>query len=163
MTCSTLMSNFYVHLLEQVQGELNAAHDALVYTAQNWHRNWHRSSLFLAMPASNLPNIVWADTHLEAVYFIRLFSTFEGILKEHLAQHHPGIAVPEEARAVWLIDRTAQRQAPAISDVLRDRVHEIRRYRNHLTHRNYRAIFPIPFTTALSRLNKFADHLPEPR
>jgi hypothetical protein len=153
------MSDVYIHFLEQVQKELNAAQDTLSYTEQNWYKN----SIFLDIPDSGFSDIIRAGIHLEAVYFIRLFSTFESILKEHLAQHHPGTTVPEEARAVWLIDRTAQRQAPAISAVLKDRVHDIRRYRNHLTHLNSRALFPIPFTTALARLNKFVDYLPEPR
>lgn len=153
------MSDVYVHLLERVHRELNAAQDALSYTEQNWYRN----SIFLDMPTSSLPDIIRASNRLEAVYFIRLFSTFESILKEHLIQHHPGITVPEEARAIWLIDRTAQRQTPAITPALRSRVHDVRRYRNHLTHLNDRMLFPIPFTIALARLSKFVDYLSEPR
>ncbi len=88
---------------------------------------------------------------------------FEGILKEHLAQHHPNIHVPEEARAVWLIDRVAQRQSPPISLPLRSRVHEVRRYRNFLAHPSGRIPVETPFSTAIFRLSKFVDYLPEPR
>jgi len=126
-------------------------------------QNWWRQNIFLDMPASGLPDLMRAARQQEAVYFIRLFSTFEAVLKEHLAQHHPGITVPEEARAVWLIDRVAQRQAPPITAALRSRVHDVRRHRNHLTHLDDRPLFPIPFTLALARLNKFVDYLPEPR
>ena len=153
------MSDVYVYFLEQVHKELDAAHDALIYVEQNWDRQ----SIFLDIPGSSLPDLGRAAEHQEAVYFIRLFSTFEAILREHLAQHHPGIMVPEEARAVWLIDRVAQRQTPAITAVLRNRVHDVRRYRNYLTHLVGTPPFPLSFTIALARLNKFVDYLPEPR
>jgi len=153
------MSDVYVGLLERVHQEFDAAHDALVYVEQNWYRK----NVFLDIPGSSLPDMGRAAKHQEAVYFIQLFSTFEAILKEHLAQHHPQITVPEEARAVWLIDRVAQRQTLPITAALRSRMHDVCRYRNYLTHLNDRPPSPIPFTTALARLNKFVDHLPEPR
>lgn len=153
------MSNVYVRLLERVEQELTAAHDALAYVEQNWYRQ----SIFLDVPESSLPDVIRAADNQEAVYLIRLFSTFEGMLREHLAQHHPGIAVPEDARAVWLIDRVAQRQTPPIGLALKNRVHDVRRYRNHLTHPGGRLTIPIPFMTVLARLSKFVDYLPEPR
>ncbi len=100
---------------------------------------------------------------MDAIFLIRLFSLFEGILKEHLTQHHPGISVPEEARAIWLIDRVAQRQTPPIGQALRSRVHEVRRYRNYLAQPSGRVPVETPFSMAIFRLSKFVDHLPEPR
>ena len=139
--------------------EFDAAKNALDYVKQNWQSQ----SIFLRAEKYGLPDLFRAVENLGAVYLLRLFSTFEGLLKEHLAEHHPGIALPEDARAVWLIDRVSQRQTPAISAALRGRVQDVRRYRNYLTHPNNVPFPAISLTAALARLNKFVDYLPEPR
>ncbi len=153
------MSEIYVRRLARVVREFDAACEALDYVQQNWQRQ----SVFLYVSRSGLPDLARAADNLESVYLLRLFSTFEGLLKEHLAEHHPGITVPEDARAVWLVDRAAQRQTPPISAALRNRVHDVRRYRNHLTHPSGVPFPAIAIATALARLSRFADRLPEPR
>lgn len=142
------MSDVYVRRLARVQEELDALRDAVQFASRN---------------AGSPGGLRRADENLEAIFVIRLFAVFEGVLKEHLAQHHPNIVVPEDARAVWLIDRVAQRQTPPITFPLRNRVHEVRRWRNFLIHPGGGPALEIFWTDALARLSRFADHLPEPR
>ena len=153
------MSDIYARRLSRIQREYHATREAVGHVV----RNWQAQDIFPASEETGLEDLRRAAVNLDAIFLLRLFSLFEGILKEHLSQHHPGIAVPEEARAIWLIDRVAQRQIPPITAPLRNRVHEVRRYRNYLTHPS--GIVPVetPFATAIFRLSKFVDHLPEPR
>ena len=152
------MSDFYVRKLGQVQGE----HDALMGSLRHVQKEWQRQNLSASLPGVTPSDVQRLLENTEEVVFIRLFSLFEGILKEHLAQHHPGISVSEEARAVWLIDRAAQRQSPAVSALLRNKVHEVRRYRNFLVHRGGISLPVVSFSVALARLSKFVDYFPEP-
>ncbi len=153
------MSEIYARRLSRVQREYDASRDAVGYVI----RNWDKQTISQVIPGTGLEDLRRAAGNLDAIFLIRMFSLFEGILKEHLAQHHPGITVPEEARAVWLIDRAAQRQTPPIGQPLRNRVHEVRRYRNYLTHPSGRVPVETLFSTAIFRSSKFVDHLPEPR
>jgi len=153
------MSEVYVRRLFRIQREYGATRDAAAYVLHNWHKQ----DIFRDIQGISEEDLRRAAGNLDAIFLIRLFSTFEGILKEHLAQHHPNIAVPEEARAVWLIDRVAQRQSPPIPASLKSRVHEVRRYRNYLTHASVGRPLETPFAMALFRLSKFVDRLPEPR
>ncbi len=142
-----------------MQREYDATRDAATYVIQNWHTQ----DIFQDIQGTSLEDLRRAAGSLDAIFIIRLFSTFEGILKEHLTQHHPHIAVPEEARAVWLIDRVAQRQSPPIPPPLKSRVHEVRRYRNYLTHPSGGRPLEVTFAMALFRLSQFVERLPEPR
>jgi len=153
------VSEVYVRRLSRVQREYDATRDAVGYVM----RNWQKQSISLDTQGTGLEDLRRAAGNLDAIFVIRLFSMFEGILKEHLTQHHPGITVPEEARAVWLIDRVAQRQSPPIAPPLKSRVHDVRRYRNYLAHPSGRVPVETPFAMAIFRLSKFVDHLPEPR
>lgn len=167
MTCSTPtieglwsgMSDSYVRQMQRVQSE----YDTLVSSLRYVQIQWHRQDLLTALSGVTPSDIQRLLDNAEDIVFIRLFSLFEGILKEHLAEHHPGISVPEDARAVWLIDRVAQRQTPPIRAELRGRVHIVRRYRNFLIHRGGIALPVVSFSFALAQLSKFVSHLPEPR
>lgn len=152
------MSDIYVHSLVGVQSEYLAAQDAIDYVIANWQRD-----SIVRTIQGGLDDFQRASDDMEAVFLIRLFSIFEGILKDYLAQYHPSIHVPEEARSVWLIDRVAQRQPRPITFPLRHRVHEVRRYRNFLVHPRGPALPVLFFPDALAPLSKFVDHLPEPR
>ena len=153
------MSNNYVRLLQRVRGERKAV-DASLRHVQD---QWQRQNLSLAITPATLEDFQHPSDDLEAIFLIRLFSAFEGILEEHLAQHHPSIHVPEEARFVWLIDRVAQRQPRPITFPLRQRVREMRRYRNFLVHPHGQALPVLFFPDALAPLSKLVERLPEPR
>ena len=153
------MSDQYVRLLQRVRDEHNAVDASLQYVQEQWRRQ----NLSLPITQATAGDLQRAINDLQPTYFIRLFSTFEGMLREHMAQHHPDILVEEDARAVWLIDRVAQLQAPPISAPLRSRVHEVRRCRNFFVHPGAASPSLLEFKDALARLSKFVNFLPEPR
>ncbi len=154
------MSATYTRQLRKIGRELLAAKGALNYAGRNWDRRDLASDSGLReIGPQDIRN---AADNLEATFIIRLFATFEGILKEHLAHQHPGIAVPEDARAVWLIDRVAVLQPSPISALLRQRVHDVRKYRNVLVHANSVLLSRMTFAEPLARLITYPIKLPEP-
>ena len=128
------MSEAYRRRLVRVQSEFDAARDAIEYVLLNWQRQNVVGTI-----ASSPEELRRAATSLEAVFFIRLFSTFEGILKEHLQQRHP----------------------PLLGQ-LRLRVHDVRRSWNSLVHDRDEAPPPLSFLESLAILGRFVNCLPEP-
>ena len=155
------MSDLYVRCLERIREEHNAASGALAYVSVNWQKS--NIFNFLGLETVGVEEVQRAANDLESTYFIRLFSVFEGILKEHMEQHHSGIRVAEDASAAWLIDRVSKLQRPRITDTLRGRVHDVRRYRNYLVHPGGNLPANVQFSEALARLTRFADKLPPSR
>jgi len=154
------MSDLYVRRLERIRDEHQAAPGALAFVSIHWQK--FNISNFPGLVAVDVENVKRAAGELEATYLIRLFSAFEGILKEHLARNHPHVAVAEEAKSVWLIDRVARLQHPRIEDPFRARVHDVRKYRNFLVHPGGNQPAFVQFSEALARLTRFADKLPSP-
>jgi hypothetical protein len=152
------MSDRFVRRLERIRDEHQAASGALAYVSTFWLK----SSLFNfpGLETVGAEEVLRAAGELEATYFIRLFSVFEGILKEHMAESHPGIRVAEDASAAWLIDRVSKLQRPPVSDIFRERVHGVRKYRNYLVHPGGNLPAFVQFSEALARLTRFADRLP---
>lgn len=89
------MSDALVRRLLRIRREYDVTRDAAAYVT----RNWQKQNIFDDIQGISLKDLRRAASSLDAVFVIRLLSTFEGILKEHLAQHHPHIAVPEEPRS----------------------------------------------------------------
>lgn len=154
------MSDLYVRRLERIRDEHQATAGALAYVSIYWQK----SNLFnfSGLEAVGAEDVQRAAGELEGTYLIRLFSAFEGILKEHLAKNHPDVAVAEEANSVWLIDRVSKLQNPRIEDPFRARVHDVRKYRNYLVHPGGDQPPFIQFSEALARLTRFVDKLPSP-
>lgn len=152
------MSDRFVRRLERIRDEYQAASGALAYVSVSWHK----ASIFNfpGLETVGVEEVQRAADDLEATYFIRLFSVFEGILKEHMAESHPGIRVAEDASAAWLINRVAKLQQPRVADLFRERVHAVRRYRNSLVHSGGNLPPFVQFAEALARLTRFADRLP---
>lgn len=153
------MSDVFVQRLRAVRDEYDAAREALSYIIRNWQKHDIYAEMVSSLTPKHFNN---AANNLEAIFIIRLFTTFEGILKEHLAKNHPRISVPEDARVVWLIDRVATRRPPHITTQLRVEVHKVRKYRNALVHADNVAVSRIIFNDALAQLAKYCDKLPEP-
>lgn len=154
------MSSVYIRNIRRIGREYEAARGALAYT----ERNWQKMALFNDSELEHVgpQDLRNAVNNLEATFIIRIFAAYEGMLKEHLMQHHAHIAVPEDARAVWLIDRVSTLQSPHIGTPLRNRVHDVRRHRNSLVHAVLAAPLPMTFDEVRSRLNTYLDKLPEP-
>ena len=98
-----------------------------------------------------------ASTNLEATYIIRLFSTFEAVLREVLPQH--SLNKVDKRSAYDLINRSASKWRIASS--VRDEAHQVREFRNVFVHRNEVALPALSFAEALSRLNRFFAWLPD--
>ena len=145
------MSDFYVRSLLRLSDEYDAVDASLNYV----QKQWRRQNLSLSITRATSEDLQRAINDLQSAYVIRLFSTFEGMLKQHMVHHHPNISVKEDAPAVWLIDRVANLQSPQILAPSRERVHKVRQYRNFLVHPGGTSPSPIEFTDALARLNKF--------
>lgn len=154
------MSDAYVRRLARIKEEYQAASGALAYVSVHWYQ--FNIFNFGGLDTVGAEDVQRAANDIEATYTIRVFSAFEGILKEHLAKNHPGLSVAEDATAARLIDRVAKLQRPPISDTFRSRVHDVRKYRNFLVHPG--AFMPtfVQFSEALARLTRFADKLPDP-
>jgi len=70
------MSINYVRLLQRVRDEHDAVDASLIYVREQWLRQ----NLSLAIRTATPEDLRRAVDDLDATYFIRLFSTFEGIL-----------------------------------------------------------------------------------
>jgi hypothetical protein len=99
-----------------------------------------------------------AERNLEITYFVRLFTTFEGILGEHLTITQPGRRLPRLAE--HLINRVALRERVPVT--LRDLAHTVREYRNTIVHPRAALAPALSFPQALARLNRFLVALPDP-
>lgn len=86
---------------------------------------------------------------LEATYIIRLFSEFEGILRDHWALTRKA-RVPN--RVETLIDRLGSGRRFAIE---RSKAHQVQYYRNALVHQDASSVTAITFGDARRALNRF--------
>lgn len=154
------MSDQYIRKLGRIRDEYQAAAGALAYVGVYWRKQ--NIFNFSGLEASGIEEVKRAADNLEATYIIRIFSEFEGVLKEHLARNHPRVPVADDVSAAWLIDRVSSLQRPRMTVQLRDRVHTVRRYRNYLVHRGGSMPAPVQFSEALAHLTKFVHRLPDP-
>lgn len=150
------MSRVFTDRLKGVQREYVAALDSLNYVVENWERQ----TIYFSVTTPRLCGA--ALRNLETVFTIRLFSVFEGVLKERLATNHSHLRLIQEPRVVYLIDRVANLQNPHIDSPLRMKVHSVREYRNYLVHSGGKTVLPVTFSESLARLTRFVDKLPDP-
>lgn len=99
------------------------------------------------------------ERDLEATYLIRVWAVFEAAL---LSYHRSLKGDPNHRiRAKDLIDTVAgKRRGAAISNDLRDAVHEVREYRNSLVHEGDTEAAPVTIAAARRLLNTFLSKLP---
>ena len=154
------MSDIYIQRLRSVRDELDIARDIFRFILENWHRQ-EVANDFRLRTRNKMQE---AEQNLEKTYFVRLTAEFEGILKDHLRTNHPAVAFPARRRD-WTVDRllskVLQQENITLDSVLRQRLDEVRDYRNTIAHGNP-AIIPISFSTALARYTTFLSKLPEP-
>ena len=113
-------------------------------------------------PATSLRDLDAAADQLESTYLIRVWAEFETALRSY-RRHITGD--PEDrVGAENLIDWTAGvRQGRAISEDVRDDVHEVREYRNFLVHERDDQEPPAAIAIDVARrfLNIYLQKLPE--
>jgi len=108
------------------------------------------------LPAKTSPrDLVAALDQVEATYLIRMWAAFEMALRSY----HEEKTGHDEIKAVNLVGWTAGiKQGRAISEDVRDRVHEVRNYRNYLVHGN--PAHAVTIEDARKRLNTLLHCLP---
>lgn len=155
------MSIIYKRKLARIQDERDTAAETVAYVRDNWYtKSLFNEAIFKGGTHTRLYQLA---ENLDTIFTIRLFAAFEGMLQEHMQQHHPGTHIPEYAGASYLIDTVATAQTIRISIALCDEVHEVRQYRNSLMHPAGKSALEIPFTAALARLARYVGWLPEPK
>jgi len=105
-----------------------------------------------------IPGDLRKRSNLEATYIVRLFTTFESMLRDFLPRPHPN--QPDRRSAYDLINRAASRlQIPAVT---KDEAQQVREYRNRAVHQGGTAVTALLFSDALAALNRFLSWLPNP-
>lgn len=146
------MSYILVRRLANVRSEFGAAKAAIDYLEQNWGRI-HTEVNF---QDPELSEVRRASVNLEATYIIRLFSTFESVLREVLP---PRLANTSDRRSAYeLINRPASKWR--VSAAVRDKAHSIREFRNAEVHQSGMDNQDVTFIDALAGLNRFLSWLP---
>ena len=102
-----------------------------------------------------------ARRQLEATYLIRLWAEFETAVRSYHAWLTPNANLG--IRAIDLVNTVgASRIGKALSGKRREKVHEVRMYRNSLVHERDDPTPPVAISEARSRLNSFLGaKLPE--
>jgi hypothetical protein len=112
-------------------------------------------------PKTSARDLVAAADKAESTYLIRMWAEFETALRSYRCNF---IGDPnDQIRTRNLIDWTAGvKQGRAISEDVRDEVHEVREYRNFLVHERDDQEPPVPITIAevRKRLNTLLHCLP---
>lgn len=107
-------------------------------------------------PGVNGGNVRDTSRNLEGTYVVRLFAMFESGLRSYWRVARSR----EELLATRvLIERIGGKHNIPLAD--RALVHEVREYRNDLTHRRDRSPKPVGISEALTRLQRYFARLPE--
>ncbi len=160
------MSDIHIQRLRTVNHEYDATREAVGYVINHWQS----LNIYNEIQGVTLRDFRNANTLLERTYLIRLFAEFEGILKDHLDTNHPLARWHGRLRAelrdklevdenISLIVREDNLR-PAAGE--RQRLLDIRQYRNSIAHLNSTVPPVITFGDTLSCLNTFLKKLPEP-
>lgn len=146
------MSYILVQKLTLIRDEYDAAQACVSYAKHQW------SQIQSEAEFSNLNffEVRQASTYLEATYVVRLFSTFEAVLREALPLHSANKV--DERSAYDLINRSASKWR--IASLARDEAHRVRGFRNVFVHRSEIVAPAFSFTEALGMLNRFFAWLP---
>ncbi|MCW3096289.1 MAG: hypothetical protein JWL77_1907 [Chthonomonadaceae bacterium] len=153
------MTRSYRQTLELVRSEYETTEFALSHLINSWNT----AKVIKEAGERSLTDFQRAALHLEVTYIVRLFATFEGLLKLYLDDHHTEVTSPNNPKVGWFVDFVARKQSPPISTHLKAGVNKVRDCRNDLMHTGRVTAPSITFDEALSNLGKFLDKLPDPR
>ena len=116
-----------------------------------------------SMPTKTSPrDLVMAGEMVESTYMIRMWAEFETALRSY--RRHVTANPDDRMSTSSLIDWTAGiRQGRAISEDVRDDVHEVREYRNYLVHErdDLDPLDRVEIEVARRRLNTLLGCLPD--
>ena len=119
---------------------------------------WSRLHDYLYFKDLELKEVRRTVSNLEATYIVRLFTTFESMLRDFLPRPNPNR--PDRRSAYDLINRAASRLH--IPTAIRDEVQQVREYRNQAVHQGGAATKVLLFVDAMAALNHFLSWLPNP-
>lgn len=148
------MSYVLISRLAEVRGEYEVTKASTEYLQSEWPR-LHSHPPFEDLAMTEVRRAV---SNLETTYIVRLFTTFESMLRDFLPLRH--LNQPDRRSAYDLINRTASRlQIPAVT---KDEAQQVREYRNRAVHQGGTAVTALLFSDALAALNRFLSWLPNP-
>jgi len=148
------VSHILIWRLAEVRSEFEVARASVEYLQGEWPR-LHDDLYFKDL---ELKEVKRAVSNLEATYTVRLFTTFESMLRDFLPRPSP--SRPDRRSAYDLINRTASRLH--IPSLVRDEAHQVREYRNRTVHQGVAATKTVLFMDAMAVLNRFLSWLPNP-
>jgi len=146
------LSYTLIQRLTLIRDEYDAAQASVTYAK----RVWSQIQTEAEFDKLKFFQVRQASTYLEATYTVRLFSTFEAVLRDVLHLH--SLTKADRRSAYDLINRSASKWRIASS--VRDEAHRVREFRNIFVHRNEIAYPALSFTEALGLLNRFLAWLP---
>ena len=146
------MSYILIQRLTKIRDEFEAARAAIDYLVEHWNR------IDRELGSGNLEffKVRRASANLEATYVIRLFSAFEGALREILPSR--SLLVSDRRGAYELINRAASRWR--VSATVKDNAHLVREFRNAEVHQSIVTEQDMTFMEALAGLNRFLSWAP---
>jgi hypothetical protein len=124
------MTRSYRQTLELVKSEYETTEFALSHLINSWNT----AKVIRDAGERSLADFQRASLHLEVTYIVRLFATFERLLKLYLDDHHKEITPPNNPKVGWFVDFVARKQSPPISVHLKAGVDKVRHCRNDLMH-----------------------------
>ena len=168
------MSRVHINRLRSIRDDFEAARASVKYISAAWPQ-LHGE---IAVRGLELKQFRHALLRMEETYMVRLFSEYEGMLREYLSAARPGRPLRRTPAEV-LINSVALRlhinddirdsaddirdSADDIrdsADDIRDSAHDVRHYRNALVHSAGAGAATVNFQDAVSALSHFLVHLP---
>ncbi len=147
------MSYILIQRLIAVRDEYNVARASVAYLKRLWPQLLTEADF----RDLDLLQIKQAFANLEVTYTVRLFSTFEAVLRDSLPRR--SVNSPDRRSAYDLINRSASKWR--IAGSIKDDAHRVREIRNLFVHRN-ELVYPVVlFSEALAILSRFLAWLPD--
>ncbi len=101
--------------------------------------------------------------NLEKTYLVRLFGEFEGILKDHLVSNHPTVRFNEKQDKVdRLLRLIMKHENVTISPSLRNKLDELRGYRNSIAHQSHLQVPMVTLADAALTLSQIVSRFDLP-
>jgi len=140
--------------VREIRDELLAADFALTLSIRQVEVN--SNLLAAANDVIGLRQLRRCASNLESTYLLRLFSTFEGVLRDYWSAARPSPRLRRTPMETLMNRIVIRRQIP---NQISDAAHKVRVYRNWLVHPQA-AASRMTFEECKSRLGHFLSYLP---